>query len=255
VRGIWDDVLHYSTRSSVNEGDILRCVLSFHLCVLKHQHFIMFKKIFSSSNPEEEAKKWGRTLRSEQRKLELQITKIQREQQKAQVSMKQAAKRNDNVALRMMAKELVASRKAVNRMYTAKAQMNSVAMQLQNQVAQLKMSGTMAKSAEIMKEMNSLMNVPEVQRTMMEMGKEMTKAGLLEDMMNDTLDNAIDEDISDEDVEEEVGKIIAEVTHQQMEGAHAGHSRLPATQQKVAQQASDDDEDELAARLNALKSI
>lgn len=200
-------------------------------------------------------RKWTRNLRSEQRKIDLQVNKIRREEGKVKLEMKKAAKNDDTVAARMLAKELIRSRKAVNRMYTAKAQMNSIAMQLQNQVSQMKLAGQMAKSGDIMKEMNQLVNVKEVQQSMMSMSKEMQKAGLIEEIMNDTLDNALDEDISDTELENEVNKVVIEVTQNKMEGARVGGSRLPQKQQQaVAEEEAAEDDDELMQKFNALRS-
>ena len=61
-------------------------------------------------------------------------TGIQREEDKVKKSIKEAAKRNDTSTAKMLAKEIVRSRKAVNRMHTSKAQMNSVVMQMENQL-------------------------------------------------------------------------------------------------------------------------
>ena len=47
-------------------------------------------------------------------------------------SIKNAAKRGDTGTAKMLAKEVVRSRKAVNRLHTSKAQMNSVVMQMEN---------------------------------------------------------------------------------------------------------------------------
>lgn len=208
-------------------------------------------KFFQKPNPEEVVKQWARTMRNEQRKIELQIAKIRREEQKVKVSMKAAAKKDDQVAVRMLAKELLHSRKAVNRLYTACAQMSSVSMQLQNQATQIKLAGTMQKSGEVMKEMNALVNVKQVRDTMMHMSKEMSKAGLIEEMMNDAIDDALDEDISDTELENEVNRVVVEVTQSQMEGARVGTSRLPAAQPQVGEGG---EEDELTQRLNALRS-
>ena len=49
-------------------------------------------------------------------------------------SVKQAVKRGDTSTAKMLAKEIVRSRKATARLYTSKAQMNSVVMQMQNQL-------------------------------------------------------------------------------------------------------------------------
>jgi len=42
-------------------------------------------------------------------------------------------------------------------------------------IAMLRMSGALAKSTDVMKAMSSLLRVPEIQATMRELSKEMTK--------------------------------------------------------------------------------
>ncbi|CAJ1038113.1 Snf7, putative [Leishmania shawi] len=210
--------------------------------------------IFHKTTPEEEVRKWTRNLRSEQRNIELQINKIQREETKVKMSMKQAAKQNDEVAVRMLAKEMIRSRKAVNRLYASKAQMNSVSMQLQNQSSQMKMSGSLKKSGEIMKEMNNLVKVKGIQQSMMAMGKEMAKAGLIEEIMNDTIDEALDDNISDTELEDEVNKVVMDVVQGQMDGARVGASRIPTAQQQQQEAAEEEGEDELMEKFNALRN-
>ena len=56
---------------------------------------------------------------------------------KVKQSIKQAAKRGDTATAKLLAKEIVRSRKAVSRLHTSKAQMNSVVMQMQNQMGAL----------------------------------------------------------------------------------------------------------------------
>ncbi|KPA81345.1 Snf7-like protein [Leptomonas pyrrhocoris] len=215
----------------------------------------VFGGLFHKPTPEEEVRQWTRNLRSEQRKIEMQVTKIRREEAKTKMAMKQAAKQGDQVAVRMLAKETIRSRKAVNRMYASKAQMNSVAMQLQNQVSQMKMTGSLKKSGEIMKEMNNLVKVKEIQQSMMSMSREMAKAGLIEETMNESIDNALDEDISDTELEDEVNKVVMETVQGQMSGARVGTSKLPQKQQQVQEEeVPDEEEDELMQKFNALRS-
>lgn len=214
-----------------------------------------FVGLFHKTTPEEEVKQWTRTLRSKSRQVEMEVAKIRREEAKTKMAMKQAAKQGDQVAVRMLAKEMIRSRKAVNRMYASKAQMNSVAMQLQNQLSQMKMTGSLKKSGEIMKDMNSLVKVKEVRHTMMAMSREMAKAGLIEETMNDTIDSALDEDVSDTELEDEVNKVVMETVQGQMSGAHVGTSKLPQKQQQVQEEADhDEEEDELMQKFNALRS-
>lgn len=60
-------------------------------------------------------------------------------------------------------------------MYKAKAQLNSIVLQITQQISQAKVMGALQKSTEIMKMMNEVMKVSEISETMRNMAKEMTK--------------------------------------------------------------------------------
>lgn len=101
--------------------------------------------------------------------------------------------------MQLLAKEIVRTRKAVTQLHTSKAHMNSVAMQITNQMSQKALSGQMKKSTEIMASMNKLMKVSEIQDTMQKMSTEMMKAGVIEEMTQDAmeaLDESDDEEVS-----------------------------------------------------------
>ncbi|RNF07997.1 SNF7-like protein [Trypanosoma conorhini] len=214
----------------------------------------MFDRFFKTVDPQEQAKLWRRKLSSEMRKIDAQIRRIQREEMKVKQEAKVAARKGDPVAVRMLSKEILRARHAVRRLYVARTQMNSVSMQLQQQASQIKLAGSIQKSAAIMTEMNRLVHVQEVQATMREMSREMMKAGLIEEAINDTVDNALDEDIADEELDEEVNKVVDEVTHGKMQGTTVAQARLPQTQQvTVGEDAVDENEDELLAKFNALR--
>jgi len=53
--------------------------------------------------------------------------------------------------------------------------------------ATLKITGSLQKSTEIMKLSNSLMKLPELSKAMQQMSMEMTKSGLMSEMMDDSL--------------------------------------------------------------------
>ena len=53
---------------------------------------------------------------------------------KVKRSIKDAAKKNNMDVCKILAKELIQSKKAKNRIYTSKAQLNSVGMQMKNQL-------------------------------------------------------------------------------------------------------------------------
>ena len=87
--------------------------------------------------PEEMVKKWRASIRSQERELDKSIRGIQKEELKAKQLLKQSAKRNDQTSCKLLAKEIVASRKATNRIYTSKAQLNSLIMCMQQQLGNL----------------------------------------------------------------------------------------------------------------------
>ena len=85
--------------------------------------------------PRELVREWQSSLRKEMRVIDRQIFEIEREAKAVEKAVKDAAKRNDNNSARILAKEIVRSKKAVARLYTNKAHMNSVSMHLRENLA------------------------------------------------------------------------------------------------------------------------
>ena len=153
-------------------------------------------------------------------------------------------------------------RKAVNKLYTAKANLNSVQLQLKNQLATLKVSGALAQSADVMKSMNALVKVPETQKAMMELSREMMKAGIIEEMMEDTLEGLTEGEEMEEAAQAEVDRIILELTTGKLtEAPSAVKDTLPDPaddeEEEVREQAEaegEEDLEEMTSRLEALRS-
>jgi len=201
-------------------------------------------------------RKWQSALRADQRNLDRQVREIQVAEAKIKKSIKEAAKRGDLVNAKIMAKEILQSKKAISRIYTNKAQLMSISNALMEQLALLKVSQTLSKSTEVMKMINSAMKLPELQRNMMEMSREMMKAGLIDEMMGDAMDSTMDTEDMEEETDEEVNRVLAEIAGETL-------AKLPAAQRtKVAQTAKEEEEEEeeedemagLQARLQAIKS-
>uniref|UniRef100_A0A7R9V9N9 Uncharacterized protein n=1 Tax=Chlamydomonas euryale TaxID=1486919 RepID=A0A7R9V9N9_9CHLO len=211
----------------------------------------MFKIFQKQPDPKELVRKWQQDLRKESRTLDRQIRDIQFEEKKVQNAIKEAAKRGDIGSAKSLAKEIIQSRKAVSRLHTNKAQMMSIGTALREQLAMIKVAGTIGKSNEVMKEVSALMRVPELQQSMMEMSKEMTKAGLIEEMMGDMMDSALDTEDMEDDTDAEVAKVLAEI---------AGETAaLLPTAQQAAEEATQAEEEpdemaQLRARLDAVKA-
>mmetsp|Transcript_48274 Transcript_48274/g.121538 ORF Transcript_48274/g.121538 Transcript_48274/m.121538 type:complete len:214 (-) Transcript_48274:206-847(-) len=200
------------------------------------------------------AKEWQTRLRQEQRGIDREIRGIEREENRVKMEIKAAAKRGDKDSARLLAREMVRSRKAKQRLYMSKAQMQGVITTLQSNIATMRTAGCMKQSAEVMEKMNKLCTAPQLQRSMMVMAREMEKAGLIEEMIEDTFED-LDEDLSDE-ADEEVQKVLDEM----FLGVTDAMSSVPsepvpeAAKAEEPEAAPSQEETELMARLNALSA-
>ena len=193
--------------------------------------------------------------------MDRQINSIKREENKAIRSLKESAKRGDRESSTLLAKEIINSRKAVNKLHTAKANLNSVQLQLKNQLATLKVSGALGQSAEVMKSMSALVKVPETQKAMMELSREMMKAGVIEEMLEDTMEGFTEEDDMEDAAQAEVDRIILEITTGKLtEAPSAVKDTLPDPaddDEEIRDEAAAEGEEELEemkSRLEALRS-
>eukprot|EP00002_Diphylleia_rotans_P037894 TRINITY_DN852_c0_g1_i1.p1 TRINITY_DN852_c0_g1~~TRINITY_DN852_c0_g1_i1.p1 ORF type:complete len:213 (+),score=68.90 TRINITY_DN852_c0_g1_i1:66-704(+) len=203
--------------------------------------------------PEEMAKKWRQELRAEERRLDRQIRDLDLAEKKVQREMKDLAKKGRMDSARILARELVHSRKAKERFHTAKAQMNSVSMQIQQNLATVRVAGHMQKSAAVMRFMNQLVKVDDISATMQAMSKEMMKAGFIEEMIDDAMDDPTLEEDADVEVEKVMGEILGEASSTAgLANPVAARAKQPARQAAVEEE--EDDMAEMHARLAALKS-
>lgn len=108
-----------------------------------------------------------------------------------------------------------------------------------------------------MKDVNSLVRLPELTGTMRELSQELVKAGIIEEMVGDSLPENMEDD--EEEAETEVDKVLEEILQNKMEKVGA----TPSTPTRVQQEpvAEDEDEedaeamlDQMRGRLEALKS-
>ncbi|XP_007896190.1 E3 ubiquitin-protein ligase RNF103 isoform X2 [Callorhinchus milii] len=210
--------------------------------------------------PKELVTEWTGKMRKEMRLMDRQIRDIQREEEKVKRSVKDAAKKGQRDVCVILAKEIVRSRKAVNKLFASKAQMNSIIMSMKNQLSLLKVSGSLQKSTEVMKAMQSLVKIPEVQATMRDLSKEMMKAGIIEEMLEDTFESMEDEDEMEEAAEMEIDRILFEVTAGALGKApQKVTDALPEPEAAGAMAVLDESEgeediEEMQSRLAALRS-
>jgi len=158
----------------------------------------------------EQTRKWQRDLRKETRLLDRQIRKSQAHEKKIQREIKKYAKKGERSALTILAKDLVKGRRVRDRLYTAKAQLNSVSMQLQTQMAMSKVAGALEQSTSVMQAMSQIVQLPQVTEACRTMAQEMSRAGIIQEMTDDMFEMMEPDDMEDE-VEEEVTKVLQEI--------------------------------------------
>jgi len=162
-------------------------------------------------DPRKKVREMSASIRKEQRILQRQINKIDREVDKVKVSLKKSAKDGDKEACTILAKEIIHSQKAIARIHVSIAQLKSVEYTVKNQAAMVKVSGAFEKSTQVMQAMQRLVKVSEVRENMMVLSKEMTKMGIMEEMMEDAMEMD-DEEIDDEETQDQIDKVLYEIT-------------------------------------------
>jgi len=182
--------------------------------------------------PQEKVRKWQQELKGEGRKLDRVIRNIDVEQAKTKSELKKLAAKGDTKNARTLAIAVMKSNKEKDKLHTTQAMLSSINMQLSHQLSMLKVTGTLQKSTEIMKLSNSVIRLPELQKTMQMMSQEMMKAGIMEEMVDDTMDilDEEDEELTAE-ADEEVDKVLFEITDGKLGQAGKVGDKLPATQQ------------------------
>ncbi|RKU43314.1 Vacuolar protein-sorting-associated protein 24 [Coniochaeta pulveracea] len=223
--------------------------------------------LFAKPDPAAQMRKCNMLIRSNMRKLDRDIAQVKAVETKTKnlilAADKRAARDPSRRAqaqkeVRDFARELIRARKTSARLITSKAQLSSVQMQVQEAFAMKKIEGSIRASVGVMKDVNSLVRLPELAGTMRELSVELTKAGIIEEMTEDMLPDTMGLEDEEEEAEGEVDKVLGEILKDKMERTGSLPS-VPLPKQEVPAQVEEDEEsedamDEMRNRLQALRS-
>ena len=172
-------------------------------------------------------------------------------------------------SVRILAKELAKTQKLKDNLQTAIAQMNSISMQLSEQISMVRVSGTFETSTDMTKMMNSCVakQLPGMQTNMTAMQKEMIKAGIMQEMATEAFEDAMEPNIDLDDAE--IDDILSQLQTPQAakrpvsgtaaRATSASPLNLPSSPSTVPMasprqpEAAQDTQSSLQARLNALR--
>mmetsp|Transcript_55042 Transcript_55042/g.128768 ORF Transcript_55042/g.128768 Transcript_55042/m.128768 type:complete len:215 (-) Transcript_55042:78-722(-) len=201
----------------------------------------------------DKAREWQREIRSQTRRLDRDIDKVRQEETKLKKEISTMAAKGQNTSVQTLARQVVRSRHSIARLERTKASLASVNLHLTTAVASMSTASSLKMSAAVMKDMNKLMDIPELQKTMEEMRQEMARAEITDEMM----DEGFQEDDDETEIDAEVAKVYDELgleTARLIGGTTSGLPERPAAAAPAAQPtAKSKEEDELMQRLAALQ--
>merc|ERR1711868_330718 len=150
--------------------------------------------------PDEMLRKNQRALTKAMRELDRERAKMEQQEKKIIADIKKMAKQGQMDAVKIMAKDLVRTRRYVKKFMLMRANIQAVSLKIQT----LKSQNAMAQA---MMNMNKQMKLPEIQKIMQEFEKQSEIMDMKEEMMSDVIDDAL----GDEDDEEESDAIVTQV--------------------------------------------
>ncbi|KAL1994764.1 hypothetical protein VTN49DRAFT_951 [Thermomyces lanuginosus] len=224
------------------------------------------KSVLFGPDPQAQMRKCNQLIRQNTRQLDRDIAQLKALDSKTRqmiIAANRRAQRNPSQAkqatqeTKTFARELVRIRRQTARLSTSRAQLQSVQMQVNEAFAVRKIQGSLKKSTGIMKDVNTLVRLPELSGTMRQLSAELVKAGIIEEMVDDALPN--DELVEDEleEADAEVDKVLQEILQGKLSKVEAVKADKPVEEAAPAEEEFEDQEatlEQMRGRLEALKS-
>jgi charged multivesicular body protein 3 len=211
-------------------------------------------------------RKCNQLIRANTRQLDRDINQLKALDTKTRqyiVNASRRAQRNPSQAkqatqeTKTFARELLRIRKQNARLTTSRAQLQSVQMQVNEAFSVRKIQGSLKKSTGIMKDVNTLVRMPELTGTMRQLSTELVRAGIIEEMVDDAMpaDQLLEEE--EEEADAEVDRVLQEVLQGRLSKAEPVRPEKPVQEETPAETEFDDQEatlEQMRGRLEALKS-
>ncbi|KAI8329073.1 charged multivesicular body protein 2a-like protein [Chlamydoabsidia padenii] len=210
--------------------------------------------------PAEMLRQHQRSITKAQRELDRERERLERQEKVLINDIKKSAKANQMSACKVMAKDLVRTRRYVQKFYQMKTQLQAVGLRIQTLRSNQQMAEAMRGATKAMSSMNRQMNLPQIQKIMMEFEKESELMDMKDEMMGDAIDDVMEEEDDEVESEEIVNKVLDEIgisLNQELSEAPTGikQSTPVATTERVAQAEGglSADDAALQARLDNLR--
>ncbi|KDO31227.1 hypothetical protein SPRG_03845 [Saprolegnia parasitica CBS 223.65] len=202
------------------------------------------------------------------RDLDRERTNLQMAEKKLIIEIKKMAKENQIASVKIMAKDLVRTRQHITKFYTMRSQLQAVSLRMETAKSAEAMTSALQNTTKVMKSMAKTMNLPKLNKIMMEYTQESEKMEMQQEMLGDTIDDVMDADQDEEEEDKIVSQVLDEIGID-MSGAlleapsvqvaptaapvTASASSLPPAPVAAAEGGGDTAVSELEARLNNLR--
>ncbi|XP_045453693.1 charged multivesicular body protein 2a [Melitaea cinxia] len=161
--------------------------------------------------PDEMLRKNQRALNKAMRDLDRERLKMEQQEKKVIADIKKLAKDGQMDAVKIMAKDLVRTRRYVRKFMLMKANIQAVSLKIQTLKSQSSMAQAMRGVTRAMATMNRQLNVPQIQKILQEFEKQSEIMDMKEEMMNDSIDEAMEADDDEEESDAVVSQILDEL--------------------------------------------
>jgi len=210
--------------------------------------------------PDEMLRKNQRALTKAMRELDRERVKMEQQEKKIIADIKKMAKQGQMDAVKIMAKDLVRTRRYVKKFMLMRANIQAVSLKIQTLKSQNAMAQAMKGVTRAMMNMNRQMKLPEIQKIMQEFEKQSEIMDMKEEMMNDVIDDAMGDEEDEEESDAVVNQVLDELGLQlgdQLTDVPGTGATLTAPAAKgkvpVAAGADADADADLQARLDNLR--
>lgn len=141
--------------------------------------------------------------------MDRERVKLEQQEKKLIADIKKAAKQGQMGSCQVMAKDLVRTRRYIQKFYQMKTQLQGVSLRIQTVRSNQQMMQSMKGATRLLGSMNRSMNLPALQRIAMEFEKENDIMDQRQEMMDDAIDDSMEAD--EEESEDIVNQVLDEI--------------------------------------------
>ncbi|XP_014258467.1 charged multivesicular body protein 2a [Cimex lectularius] len=161
--------------------------------------------------PEQMLRKNQTALNRAMRDLDRERSRMEQQEKKIISDIKKSANEGQMEAVKIMAKDLVRTRRYEKKFMLMRANIQAVSLKIQTLRSQNAMAQAMKGVTKAMQNMNRQLNLPQIQRILQEFEKQSEMMDMKEEVMNDAIDDAMEDEGDEEESDQIVSQVLDEL--------------------------------------------